>query len=191
MGIRRYRSLRLWHNTLLMVWATPFLVLAGVIIGTLTGGFTLLRVLAALCVIGLGVAVARDRRVRCVYTLEGEHLVLTRNNVRREVLLDDIVDASPIERSGVREYVRAWYAGRERMLGDGTRSDSMEAPTRYCTVDVGFSTYTLGIGRGLIDRLPKARTDLVLLRLRSGEILVLSPVHAQDLVNDLGKRKLS
>ena len=40
----------------------------------------------------------------------------------------------------------------------------------------------------VIDRLPNARHDLVLLRLRNGEELLLSPQYNQDLVDSLSRR---
>jgi hypothetical protein len=44
------------------------------------------------------------------------------------------------------------------------------------------------MGRAVIDRLPNARHDLVLLRLRTGEDLLLSPQYNQDLVDALSRR---
>jgi hypothetical protein len=55
-------------------------------------------------------------------------------------------------------------------------------------VDIGLTSYTLGVGRNVIDRLPNARHDLVLLRLRNGEELLLSPQYNQDLVDSLSRR---
>jgi hypothetical protein len=51
-----------------------------------------------------------------------------------------------------------------------------------------LTSYTLGVGRNVIDRLPNAKHDLVLLRLRNGDDLLLSPQYNQDLVDSLSRR---
>ena len=58
---------------------------------------------------------------------------------------------------------------------------------RYCTVDIGFTSLTLGLGRSVIDRLPLARYDLVLLRLKGGQDHLLSPKYNQDLVDTVSR----
>ena len=62
-----------------------------------------------------------------------------------------------------------------------------DAFLRYCTVDIGLRSLTLGLGRGMIDRMPNARHDMVLLRLRGGQDLLLSPEYNRDLVDHIGR----
>ena len=188
MSTKRYRTLRVWHNTLLMVWAAPFVVLPGVIAGAYGGHFELLQFLAGLAVVGLVVANVRDRRRKCHYSLDDERLILERNGKERSIDLGAISDASLIDRAAGREYLREWSSGRdrERKLDPA----AIEEYAKYCTVDIGITSLTLGLGRSMIDRLPNAKTDLVLIRLGDGSALLLSPVHSQDLVERISRKKM-
>jgi len=188
MGYKRFRTISSWHNTLLMVWAIPFLLFPGIILGAFSGRFQLLQLGGALCLVGLVVALRRDRRKECHYTLEGERFGLARGKERRVVAVEDVIDASLIDRSSARAYIAQWSAAH----GSDKRKAAVEAAhfTHYCTVDIGATSYTLGLGRSLIDRLPDARRDLVLVRLKGDEGLLLSPAHPQDLVDGLSLRKL-
>ncbi|HRH68962.1 MAG TPA: hypothetical protein PLB89_05605 [Flavobacteriales bacterium] len=188
MGFKRFRTLRNWHNTLLMVWAVPFMLFPGLIIGAISGRFELLQIGAALCLVGLAVGIRRDGKKECYYTLEGDGFGLVRGKEKRVVSVEDVIDASLIDRGSARAYIAGWSAAR----GSDKRTAAREAEqfTHYCTMDIGLSSYTLGLGRSLIDRLPGAKRDLVLVRLKGDEGLLLSPAHAQDLVDSLSLRKL-
>ncbi len=188
MGFKRFRTLRSWHNTLLMVWAVPFLLFPGIIVGAFSGRFLLLQGSAVLCVVGLVVAARRDRKMECHYTLEGERFGLIRGKEKRVVAVENVSDASLIDRTAARAYIAEWSAAKG--ADKPTAARNAEQFTRYCTVDIGLTTFTLGLGRGLIDRLPGARRDLVLVRLKGDEGLILSPAHPQDLVDALSLRKL-
>jgi hypothetical protein len=163
---KRYRTLRLWHNTLLMVWALPFVLLPGIIAGAYSGHFQLLLLLGSLGLVGLVVANIRDRLKRCAY-----------------------MDASLIDRAAAREYLREWSSNRT--MKAWSKAEHVHHFTNFCTIDIGLRSITLGLGRNLIDSLPNAKRDLVLLRLKNGEAMVLSPVHSQDLVESIGRRKMS
>ncbi len=189
MGNKRFRTQRVWHNTLLVVWSVPFVLLPGVIAGASNGRFTLLQTLAGLLVLGLAIAMLRDRRKSCLYVMEDELLALDCNGVRQVVPIAEVADASLIDRSAAREY----------MLGNSNyakgskpeRRAALDRFTKYCTVDIGLVSYTLGLGRSLIDRLPSAKRDLVLIRMRNGEPFVLSPLHSQEFVESIGRRKMN
>ncbi len=167
-----------------MAWVTPFLLLVGVIFLAAASMFLPLILLTGSAVVGLLVAFSRDLVNRCTYSLTDDRLVLERDGEkeRLEIALSDITDASLIDRAAAREYIRS------RMhRGDDprTRRSLIRAITRYCTVDIGMTSLTLGIGRGVIDRLPEARHDLVLLRMRDRSELLLSPQFNQDLVSSV------
>ncbi len=187
MGSRRYRTLRVWHNTLLMVWALPILLLPGVIAAAYAGRFGLLTGLGVVGVVGLLIANIRDRRKTCSYSIEGDRLTLIRNGVARTIDMPDVSDASLIDRSAAREYLREWSTGA---VTDLPSPEWVAGYANYCTVDIGLTSFTLGLGRALIDRVPNGRTDLVLLRLRTGEAFLLSPIHSQDLVENISRRKI-
>ncbi|MEZ4738044.1 MAG: hypothetical protein R2818_01480 [Flavobacteriales bacterium] len=170
-----------------MVWGIPFVVLPGIIVGASTGRFLLLQVMVGLSLIGLVVAIRRDRRKQCYYIMEEDRLTLVRNEERREVDIDEIIDASLVDRTGARAYLRDWLSTE---IPNITKAQRIDLFTHYCTVDIGLTSFTLGMGRNLIDQLPNAKTDLLLLRLKSGEDLILSPVHVQEMIESIGRRKI-
>lgn len=188
MPAKRYRTLRLWHNTLLMVWALPFVLLPGIIAGAYSGHFQLLLMLSGLGVVGLVVANIRDRLKKCAYRIEGERLILERNDEQRVLDIEEVADASLIDRAAAREYLREWSSNRT--VKAWSRAEHVRQFTNYCTIDIGLRSVTLGMGRTLIDNLPNAKRDLVLLRLKNGEAMLLSPVHSQDMVESIGRRKI-
>lgn len=170
-----------------MVWATPFALLPGIIVGSSTSRFALLYVLLVLWLVGLMVALARDRVQSCSYRMVGEQLELTRNAKTRSIAVDRITDASLIDRSAARDYIHVH--GTKSRSGLITVAGG-EPFMRYCTVDIGLTSFTFGFGRSLIDRLPQAKSDLVLLRMDNGEALLLSPINVQDMVDSLSRLKL-
>ena len=170
----------------MMVWGSPFLVLPGIIVGASSGNFKLLYGLAVVVVVGTLLAGWRDSRRKAMYMVEDDRLILTDKRGRREIYMTEIRDASLLDRMAARAYLRE----RTALGPKGTMEQWGEDFMRFCTVDIGLSSITLGGARRLIDRLPSAKTDLLLVRLQGGGDLLLSPVHAQDLVDTLGRRHL-
>jgi hypothetical protein len=170
----------------MVVWMSPFAILIGLIVAASTGRFATLIALLSLLAVGLGVALFRDMSGRSTYRINGEKLCLISRTERLDIPFSQIADASLIDRAGAREYIRQ----RSLMHTKGWRELRRRANafTRFCTVDIGLTSYTLGVGRTVIDRLPNARHDLVLLRLRNGDDLLLSPQYNQDLVDSLSRR---
>lgn len=186
MGSKRFRTQRLWHNTLIMVWTVPFLVLPGIIVGASSGDFRLFLGTIIVAASGLALAALRDSRKKAAYAIEDDRLVLSSAGEEREVMIGDVLDASLLDRVGARAYLKEMTD----LAGGRPEAELREEFMRFCTVDIGFSTLTLGAARRLIDRLPSAKSDLLLLRLRNGQVLLLSPLYAQDMVDTLGRRKL-
>lgn len=187
MGNKRFRTLRLWHNALMMVWGIPFLVLPGIIAGASTGKFLVFWITLVLSLIGLFFAARRDSRKTGTYMVEDDRLVLATPQSERAIMVTDILDTSLIDRMGARAYVRDKMTPGEDKAATQQREEEF---LRYCTVDIGTNSMTLGAVRSLIDRLPSAKRDLVLIRVRGGNDLLLSPVYAHDLVDTLGRRRL-
>jgi len=183
---RRFRTRRLWHNVLIMLWATPFLLLIGVVLLASAGLFAPLALLGTFCALGLLVALARDVGNSPGYALERGRLVLESRGERMEIAMAGISDASLIDRAGAREYVRE-KAEREGGTDRTSLRRRSKAFTRFCSVDIGMTSLTLGLGRGMVDRLPGAKHDLVLLRTRDGEDLLLSPRYPNDLVSAVSR----
>jgi len=186
MGEIRFRTRRQWHNTLMVVWMAPFALLSGTIISVSTGRFVALAIVAMVVLFGLVVALLRDMDRRCVYRLDKGTLTLSNAGERLDIPLDRIADASLIDRTAARAYIRQRHYDKTANWLEWRRK--AREFVRFCTVDIGLTTLTFGLGRSVIDRLPNARHDLVLLRLRTGEDLLLSPQYNQDLVDALGRR---
>ena len=184
MGERRFRTKRQWHN--LTVWSgiVPFVLLVCLIVGLQTGRFLALWVAAGLGVLGMLVAAMRDLGNRCVYLVRGDRLTLEDRAGSVEVPASVILDASPIDRRGARDYVEQ----RTAVLSVGrAKRKRVREFLRFCTVDIGMRSLSFGFGRRMIDRMPQARHDLVLLRLRDGREMVLSPVHGPDLIDSINR----
>lgn len=186
MGDKKYRTRKQWHNTVVMLLSIPFSVVIGMLIGTITSVFWPLYVLVFVSLFGLGVAIFRDRRNRSAYTVAHDRLLLSDGTTAREVFAGDIIDASLIERSAARDYVLQKLSAQPGMT-KAERQQQLARFTRFCTVDIGLRSFTFGLGRSLIDRMPNAKHDLVLLRLRDGTDHVLSPQYNQDLVTSIGR----
>lgn len=185
MAIKRFHSARYWHNTALMLWGVPFLVLPGIIAAASSGNFTLLAVMFVVSLAAVLIAIARDSRKSFTYELQESQLVIIGGSVRQELDMAEIIDCSLLDRSAAREYLREHRQGRTASP-DAYAKDFQ----RFCTMDIGVRSFTLGLGRILIDRMPNAKSDLVLLRLRNERAMLLSPTHTQDFVESLNRRKL-
>lgn len=185
----RFRSRRQWYNTVLMLWTTPFLLLIGVILFAGTGKGSALWSISGGCVIGLMVAVIRDLGDVGIYTLDADRFILQARKDREVIDLADVMDVSLIDRAGAREYIRSQIR-KEGITGFIPRHRAAKRFTRFTTVDIGLTSLTLGLGRQMIDRMPDARKDLVLLRLRDGRTHVLSPEYNQELISAVGRRAM-
>ncbi|MCC6938698.1 MAG: hypothetical protein IT226_10800 [Flavobacteriales bacterium] len=184
MGEKRYRTRSQWHNTRLVLYASPFLVLTGVFTGVATNDFRILAGLLVLLLVMLVVAVTRDRTTRGSYLITGETLILTRGGDRLVLPASDILDASQVDRAGARDYFNSRIVTREK---GKDRIDLRKRYLRFCTVDIGLRTFTFGLGRGLTDRMPAAYQDMLLIRLREETDLLLSPEYNQDMMEAIAR----
>jgi hypothetical protein len=183
MGIRKFHTRRVWHNTQLVLWLAPILLLVGVISVTLFDTFKPVVVVGMLCGLGAVIALVRDVRKRYVYVLDDDGLHIEKDGQAEYFPMDEVVDASLIDRAAAREYIKS----RSHGLGTAEARKRYRDYIRFCSVDIGRSSLTGGLGRSLIDRLPEARHDLVLMRLKDGTDLILSPDYNQEMVTSLSK----
>ena len=186
---KRFKSRRQWHNSALMFRATLFLLLIGVIHFAATGRTGVLYASMGLAALGTLVALFRDVSDRGTYQVIGDRLILEGRRDRAEYSLDDVLDVSLIDRAAAREFIISALR-RNGITGTFALRKAARVYLKFTSVDVGLTSLTLGIGRSLIDRMPDARNDLVLLRLRTGDTYFLSPEYAQDMVACLTKRVL-
>lgn len=180
MAERRYHSRRQWHNLKLVLYTAPFLLLGAFLFGLLTGKFVGTGIIVGLFAAVLILALLRDASTRATYAISGTELILSKGRDTLRLPGAALVDASLLDRQSARDYflnkVKPQHAGR---------TAARRAFLRFCTVDIGLQTYTFGLGRGLIDRMPDARQDLVLLRLHDHKDLLLSPQFNHELVENV------
>lgn len=187
MPTKTYTTRRQWHNTLLMVWMSPFLLLFGVLALAMYGKMVVLVVAGIMVVAGMIIALLRDLSGQSIYTVKQNILTLSNRTGSVQYDMDEVVDASLIDRMAAREYIRS----RSGQVSDGRKAQDIRKEfIRFCSVDIGMRSITLGLGRSVIDRLPMSKQDLVLLRLRGGKAYLLSPKYNQDLV-DVVSRAIS
>ncbi|MCB0766833.1 MAG: hypothetical protein KDB95_06455, partial [Flavobacteriales bacterium] len=170
----------------IMVWGIPFLILPGVIVGASSGRFLLFQVMLGVSLLGILLAARRDSRKKAFYSIDGDKLMLSTPEKERTIPIGEITDASLLDRVGARAFLKEM----SDLDTEKPFVEKRDAFMRFCTVDIGFRSFTLGAARRLIDRLPSAKSDLLLIRLRSGEMLLLSPMYAQDMVDTIGRRRL-
>jgi hypothetical protein len=183
----RYEPRRSWHNTRLVLWAVPVVFLSLVLYFAITGRSWPLIAFGVLVLVALVLALYRDRGRTCRYAMENEVLVLVNAGGTKRLPASSIIDASLIDRAGARGYIQ----GKTRHMVPDQRVAMVRAFTAYCSVDIGLTTFTFGLGRGLIDRMPAGRSDLVLVRTRDGEDLLLSPQYPQDMVDGINRALLA
>lgn len=185
---KRFRPRRTWHNTIVWGMISGILLLIGVLVAAAMGNFLVLASLVGLAVVGAIISLLRDRAVRCMYVLEGDELILQLSRMQFRIALKDVQDASLVERSAAREYIRQKlrFLSEQGMGRAGVKARE-RAYVRYCSVDIGLRSLSMGLGRRMIDRMKNARHDLVLLRLRNGDDHLLSPIHNQDLVAGINR----
>jgi len=165
------------------------MLLVGVIGFAVVGSNLVLWAVALGCIAGIGVALARDAGVAGVYVLEGDRLVLQARKDREVIAISDVMDVSLIDRAGARDYILSSLT-KGKVFGYIARRRAAKRFVRFATVDIGLTSYTFGLGRQMIDRMPDARKDLVLLRLRNGTTHILSPEYNQELISAVSRQSL-
>lgn len=178
MSSQRFQANVQWQYTRAALWLAALLVLVGVILLAYRNSVALLWTLVGAGAVLVVAAVYRDRGNRCSYVLESDRLVLRRIGERLEIPLDDVLDASLVDRKAAREYFVSMML--PQVEGAAGRQRAKRDYLRYCTVDVGLRTFDWG--RPLRERLSNSRHEVVLLRTRSHGTRLLSPVYDQDLI---------
>ncbi len=177
---------------MIVAWVVLPALLIGVLIFASTGKAYPFIAIGIGLVIGMVVALLRDMGKRCVYYVSNSALHLVSGSHRKEIDLQEITDVSLIDRSGARAYIKD-HLNEQAGMSKAAKRDLVRAFTRYCTVDIGFTSYTMGIGRYFTDRLPNARRDVLLVRFKDNNALLLSPEFNQEMVSALtrGARKIA
>ncbi len=179
---RRYAHTRVWGITAVI------LTLGGLALHTVTGQTVFPVVALVTGVVGVAVGVWQDRRERVYYGVEGGQLFMIRGRVVDRIALDAVQDASLVDRRAARDLLLE----RQRLMEElgrvpAEREEFQRQSTRWCSVGIGSGVFNFG--HEMLDRRPDGKYDLVLLRLRDGRTLLLSPVYNQDLISALNRGK--
>lgn len=179
MAERRFRSRRQWQNTRLVLYVLPFILLIGVLIGVSSGRFMVLTISGVLYLPVIAAALYRDAASRATYVVGAHSLTLLRGSDELRIPAAEIIDTSLIERVAARDYYLSKVRPRPKSRSE--QSEARNGFMRFCTVDIGLRTFTFGVGRGLIDRMPDSRHDLLLLRSRTMGVWLLTPEYNHEL----------
>lgn len=183
-----YKTRRQWHNVRVVALTSPFLLSAAAGVGLAFGQIRLIMASIVLVLLSLVVAIIRDRQRPAHYRITDLALELSRGRYHDSISAGDLLDASLMERVACREYVSRKMQKRHRERGTNPQASAAEF-MRYCTIDVGLRSYTLGLGRLFIDRMESSRHDLILLRTKSGAEFLLSPERNQDMMEQISRLK--
>lgn len=188
MAGKRFRTRKQLANTYIWSIVAGMVLLTSFILTGMTSDMNWLFAGAAIAVVGMAISWWRDRSADVLYLVDGGRIVLRRSVEEEAMEITDLIDASLIDRVAARTFIEQHL----RTLAESGMSKEKLAEVRktylhYCTVDIGLHTYSFGIGRRMIDGMRVAQHDLVLLRVRDGRMLLLSPVYSQDLVDSLGR----
>ncbi len=176
----RYAHTRIWLLTALI------LVLGGFALYTVTTRSAFPQVAVGIALVGLGISSWMDRNDRMIYGVEGGQLTIRQGRVTERIELSAIQDASLVDRRAARDLLaERMHAMEEQGLIQAERDEFQRQFTRWCTVRLGLGTFKFGTD--LQDGRPDGKHDLVLLRLRDGRSLVLSPIHNQDVISALNR----
>ncbi|MBS1580742.1 MAG: hypothetical protein JST66_00930 [Bacteroidetes bacterium] len=186
MGAKRFRTRQHWYRTRAWVLAGASVsLLCLLLLGTVVP-YLLFIVVLGISFTGTLVAMSIDRANTILYLLDRERMTLVRADRREELGLDQLIDANLLDSTIARDYVRQ----RSRAMQEkGATADDLRRMKkvflRYCAMDVGLGTLSALVRP--LERLPNGKKDLVLLRIRDGREMLLSPIHHQDMVDAIAK----
>lgn len=137
--------------------------------------------------IGFLIMLLLDRADTISYLVDRDRITLVRGRREEAIGLALLKDANPLERSSAGAYVmRRMQEMREQGMPAARMKEVRRAFTRHCTVDLGSRMFTWGTVARWMEGTPPGR-DLVLLRIRDGREMLLSPIHHQDMVDAIAK----
>ena len=154
----------------------------------ITGHMILLFVGGGMLVLGSIVIASQGKKDIIAYELGGDSLLLRRGNKEERLPLASVMDANLIDLMTARDYVQQ-QGGGDQMPGTDRDGDQRRTATQYCGVHI--PTGRLGsIMSGLYNLGTHSfRRSLVLLRIRDGGVMLLSPKYSERMVMAIGKAK--
>lgn len=187
-GEKRFSTIRSWNNLKAVLIGAPFVLSAVAGVGLASGQIRLIFITGALVAAAIVLAMVRDRQRPALYRIADGMLHLSKGSSQASIPAAEILDVSLMDRIASRDYVKRKVV--QQRLGDrAAKAAARDAFMRFCSVDVGLRTYSFGLGRLFIDRMESARRDLLLLRLKTGQELLLSPERIQEMMEQISRIK--
>lgn len=187
MSVKRFHSRRSYKRMFLWGGICLFLALIGLLAMDMTGSKVLMMIAG---VVGLRLIwiAFQGKKNLIEYVLGADALLLRRGAEEERLPLDKVIDANLIDLVTARDYVQQHGSG-EGELEQGRVDDPLRSSTRYCGVPIGKGRWG-----ALLDGLSTLSThsfkqSLVLLRIRDGGVLLLSPRYSERMVAAIGKAK--
>ena len=184
MFIKRFHSRRSYRS--LAFWGALGAVLAllGLLSLDITGSDALLIVAGGLVVLCIIAAVVTSKREIIEYELNADTIMLRRGLNEDELLLNDVMDANLIDLMTAKDYVQQHTDPASGTDGINNVEDRGML-TRYCGVPLGgIAAFKTGISRLNAQNF---RRTLVLLRIRDGGAVILSPKYSESMVSAVGR----
>ncbi|MBP8824269.1 MAG: hypothetical protein KBH07_11545 [Flavobacteriales bacterium] len=177
---RRFHSRRSYRYFLLLGAGGMCLGLAGLLATDLTGSDTFRLAGLALVAVAFAAAAVVQYLQGVEYVLGPDGLLLRRGEVREELPLELLLDANVVDMDTARGYAKV-NTGTDASVSIPERASL----TRYCSVPLQEVPL---LGQGL----PGAgslgsRRSMVLLRIRDGRLLLLSPKHCHGMASAISK----
>lgn len=182
MNSRRYRAKRHRSGLLPLVAGALAILFFGVLVLPKADWGKLPWIVAVILLTGLLWFTVKRSRDRIAYMVSEDHLTLIRGSGHERLPVSALIDANLIDLPSARDYVLQRYAAKEG-----------EAPQVVQGARERFLRYSgLAFQHGIFHKLWASRLGpalsghnemAVLLRVRGGEELLLTPRHSEDLVD--------
>ncbi len=154
----------------------------------MTGSTVLLFLVGAMVVLGLIVFTMQANKDIIEYELGGDTLLLRRGAEEERLPLENVIDANLIDPVSAKDYVQQ-HGSTDVESGHGRTGDLHRTSTRYCGVPIATGRLvTIVAGLSSLST-HSFRQSLVLLRIRDGGVLLLSPKYGERMVRAIGKAK--
>ncbi len=184
MSVKRFHSRRSDRSILFWGSLGAVLLLLGLLAIDITGSDALMIVAGGLILLCVVAAVVASKREAIEYVLGTDSLLLRRGVDEQQLLLQDILDANLVDIVTAKHHVREHLDGLLGSTGSAGEQ-TRRMLTRYCGVPLsGIAAFSAGLSRLSVQNF---RRTLVLLRIRDGGTVILSPRYCESMVSAIGK----
>ncbi len=188
MSVKRFNSRRSYRWVFLWGGLCIGLTIMGLLAMDITGSNILIIIAVVVVVLRLVWSAVQSKKNIIEYVLGTDALLLRRGAEEERLPLINVIDANLIDLTTARDYVQE-HRNSDNDSEDGQAGGPNRSATRFCSVPIvlGRLDPLLAGLTGLSTH--GFRQSLVLLRIRDGGVLLLSPKYSERMVNAIGKAK--